>query len=475
MAKTIFKSISLSHPALWLLIIPLITTCYHAKPVTVLPRADAEETRTLFIGLDGVDFTLMQELKAEGYFAEFLHPVPLISTFPSATTIGFTGIFWPLNVGKVPGYETRFYAHAENKIMGGTPLDIYEIPINYKYYFDWFRHSMQSKAVMYSFPSLASKQDLIQSKHLALTSDKNILMTYLGGTDGSAHLLGRERTKRTLIYMDKVLRELQRKHLTSRGEPLRIVLFSDHGFHYTKLKTVSNGAIKRELRRKGLRAASKIKKQNDVVLVHFGLLSAGVGFTHRDNRRRVAEAFSRVPGVDMIFWHADTDKKIHILNDKGEEAYFAFRGSPSYLYHLVNGDPLGYATLLKEKGYGVDRWLPDRVWKEISYDHEYPDAGFRLYDAFFTLVENRAGFMFSLKKNTQFGSTAALVGTFTRIGQRGTHGGLFKETSQAFVMSNFDDNKTPLRHLRYNELFPYFIPQVVKAYQKLGFHNPVAH
>src|SRR3989344_2926072 len=87
------------------------TCCYNAKPVEILPRTEKVPERTLFIALDGVDHTLMAELKSAGHFKSFGDAIPMISTFPSATTIGFTGIFRPLKVGKVPGYESRFYSH----------------------------------------------------------------------------------------------------------------------------------------------------------------------------------------------------------------------------------------------------------------------------------------------------------------------------------------------------------------------------
>src|SRR3990167_4120867 len=66
--------------------------CYHHVSPKILPEAQKERIRTLFIALDGIDYDLMKELKNTGYFTDFLPPVPLISTFPSATTIGFTGI-----------------------------------------------------------------------------------------------------------------------------------------------------------------------------------------------------------------------------------------------------------------------------------------------------------------------------------------------------------------------------------------------
>lgn len=440
------------------------TYCYTAKPVEILPRTEKLPERTLFIALDGIDHTLMNELKDEGHFKSFGDVIPLISTFPSATTIGFTGIFRPLNVGKVPGYESRFYSHKENKIVGGTPFDFYKIPVNYKHYFDAFRHTMQEKMIMYSFPGMASRQDLMRTKKVALSSDKNILMTYLGGTDGSAHMLGRARTKRTLIYMDDFLQRLQKKHREEKGEDLRIVLYSDHGFQYNSLKHVSNNDIQNKLKNRGFSVNDKIESDQDVVLVKFGLLSSGVAFTKKQNRESVSDILCTVEGIDLVFWHLDDEKKVFVKNATGDTAVFEYQDRKKYRYVPINGDPLKYVTLLTNHHLKPGQWLSDEVWKTISFDHEYPDAGYRLHDSFFHLVENQAGVMFSLKPNYQFGPVTTWIGTMTKLGQHGTHGGLFKQTSWAFAMTN--EKKSQPKMLRYDELFTHFIPEVAKAYSQ---------
>jgi hypothetical protein len=444
----------------------LFTACYHGKPIKVLPEAKAVPVRTLFIALDGIDHKLMKELKDEGHFRAFYSPIPLISTFPSATTIGFTGIYQPLKVGKVAGYEARFYSHQENKIMGGTPLDVYKTPIKYKYYFDSFRHTMQEKSVMYLFPSMASKQDLVSTQNVLFANDKNILMTYLGGTDGSAHILGRGRTKRTLIFMDQFLNRLVRKYYQERNERLRIILFSDHGFKYTNLKLVSNKAITKGLEAAGFRSSTKIDDDNDIVFVKFGMISGGVAFANKKNRKEMANIIRKVDGMDLVFWHNDNERKVFIHSTDGKQAYFEYRGKKLYRYVNVSGDPLNYLPTLNKLGYDSKTWLKDKTWKQITHDHHYPDAGYRLFDGFFHLVKNNAGIMFSLKGNYQFGSTAAYVGTFSRIGQRGTHGALFKQASYAFAMTNMHQSKNPPSFLRYDELFPHYIPDVTQAYKK---------
>jgi len=446
-----------------LLVIGLVVvgSCYTPHPITHLPKTEGLFPRTLILALDGIDHTLMAELRREGYFKDFGATYPLISTFPSATTIGFTGIFQPLNVGTVPGYEVRFFSKNENRVIGGTPKDIYKIPINYKYYFDVFRHTMQQKSLMYTFPGIAGREDRIHIENKLFESSKRILFTYIGSTDGSAHLLGRQRTKRYLIELSKFLADLKVRYERERGEPLKIVMFSDHGFEYTNLKTVSLGDMKKALGAKGLQLNKTIENPGDVVAVRFGLISAAAFFTAEKNQATVGRVLAGVDGVDLSFWPAG-QSRIYVRNSQGAEAYFEYAGKLRYRYVSIKGqDPLNYLPILKGAGYADGHWLSDKEWQRLFFDHTYPDAGYRLYDAFFHLVDNRASVMISLKHNYQYGSTAAYMGASMQLGQNGTHGSFLKQSTWAFAMAT-GELQAP-KFLRYDDLFKHYLPQVVQA------------
>ena len=442
----------------------LTASCgFHRPEVKILPDAEKENGKILFIAIDGIGYEMMHELQAKGHFKDFQPARPLIVTFPSATTIGFTGIFKPLDVGLVPGYESRFYSYKDNKVIGGTPGDIYKIHVNYKTYFDAFRHTMHEKAVMYAFPGVAGKEDLIRTERLLLESPKKIIMTYLGGTDGAQHLLGRTRMKRFMIFMDRFLTRMKKRYDRTRGERLKIVLFSDHGFHFDHLKMVATGDIEKALGQAGLNASHHLIDENDAVVVEYGLLSAGVIMTKPHHEEEAARAIHRLEGMDLVFW--PEGNKVHLINSKDEEAYFDYHWPTQYRYVSVKGDPLDYEDLLRKRGYRVGQLIPDSAWKKITARAYYPDAGYRLYDAFHNLVENSAGVMFSVKPNYQFGGFAALAGTYLKFGHKGTHGGLFWDTSAGMVMT--DDAKMKLPEtVRYDEMFKLFLPHVTRAYQR---------
>lgn len=437
---------------------------YHRPDVRVLPDSEKEDKKILFIAFDGIGYDMMAELKREGYFRDFRDPVPFIVTFPSGTTTGFTGIFKPLDVGLVPGYETRFYSFRANKVVGGTPWDIYRIPITYKTYFDSFRHTIYEKSMMYSFPGVAGRQDLANAEKLLLQGGKKVLFSYLGGTDGAQHILGRNRTKRFMIFADKLIRRMKKNYARTHNTPLMVVLFSDHGFHFEKLKMVSTGDIASALKKGGLATTHHLEDKNGVVLVKYGLLSSGVVMTHPEVREKTARLIGGVDGIDLVFW-ADGNK-VHVVGSLNEEAFFEYRWPGSYRYVSIRGDPLGYEGVLEKHGYRMGEWVPDKKWRDFTWNEEYPDAGYRLYESFHNLVENRASVLFSTEPGYQFGGLAALAGTKLKPGgHKGTHGGLFRDVSQGMVMT--DDGSVLLpQSIRYDELFKIFLPRVTDAYRR---------
>ncbi len=453
-----------------------LTACvYHKMEVVELPHVDQLHQRTLFFAMDGIGYDMMKELKGEGYFKDFRDPIPLIVTFPSATTTSFTGIFQPLHAGKVPGYEIRFYSYKKNGVIGGTPWEVYKIPIKYKDYFDYFRHTMFEKTVMYSFPGVAGTEDLTNTEKLILHNPKKVLMSYMGGTDGAQHVLGKRRVMRFMKYADGYIQRMKKKYATAHpNEPLRIVIFSDHGFQFGRLRMIFDSWIEKALVKGGLKMTNHLIGPNDVVPVEFGLLSAGALITQNDKKEKTARLIKNVKGIDLVFWpslNQATKHKIHVINSKGEEAYFEYRGIVgdkinSYSYQTVKGDPLELNHLLKTHHHNVGEWISDKEWFALTSRHYYPDPGYRLYTAFHTLVQNQACVLFSTKPLYQFGSFAPLLATYLKFGHKGTHGALLWAPSAGVVMTDDPNIKLPSA-IRYNEFFPLFIPGVTKAYDRM--------
>ncbi|MBX7149782.1 alkaline phosphatase family protein [bacterium] len=445
---------------LLLLLIFFSVSCAGKHTVVGLKAIQNEKDRTLFIAFDGISYSMMKRMKDDGYFKDFQEPIPLVMTFPSVTTLGFSALFKELGAGKTYGPEIRFYSYNKNKIVGGTPFDIKKYPIAYKHYFDTFRNTVFEKGVMYSFPGVAGKQDLMRTKKILHKSDKKVLMTYLGGTDGSQHMLGEMRTERFMHFASDYIHKMKADYKKKTGKDYRTVIFSDHGFHFDKLKNITGKKIGKALRQKGYKLSPRIQSDKDVVLVRFGLLNGGVSIADTHHAAEIATLVSKVEGMDIVIW---PDKnKIYLLNDKGEKAYFEYEGQNSYRYVTLHGDPLLYKNEMKQKGMLSGVYYSQSRWYDATWDAYYPDVGFRLYDTFYNLVQNPPRVMFSLKPNYQFGSWPAYIGTKLKFGQKGTHGGLFKEVSYGVAMTDNPNIKMP-HSLRYNQFFNFFIPQVVRA------------
>lgn len=426
---------------------------------------DNPPVHTLFIAFDGISYDLMAELHQKGLFKEFGPPTPLVVPFPSATTIGFTGIFQPLNAGKIPGYEIRFYSYQKDKIVGGSPWDIHLYPVKYKDYFDKFRHSVFEKMMMYTFPGVAGKQDLIRTEKLVLKENKPIMLSYLGGTDGMQHTIGKKRTVRFMKYVDHMVKRIRKKYQKKYNRPVRIVMFSDHGFHFDKMKSVPVSAFKKALAKENLFLKSNLAPSHqNVVAVKFGVLSAAALYCAPQKAKPVAKVVSRIEGVDLVFWVEG--QKVYITNEKGEIAYFSYqKNNKAHAYHEVIGDPLGYGQLLRENGLTLGQMLSSDQWFDLSWNHKYPDAGYRLYDGFWGLVENGASVLVSFHPEYQFGSFPARIATRLRIlGHKGTHGALLQEPSYGIIMTDDPTIKLGQAH-RYNQMFEIFLPKLTKHYR----------
>ena len=108
---------------------------------------------------------------------------------------------------------------------------------------------------------------------------------------------------------------------------------------------------------------------------------------------------------------------------------------------------------LNSKGYaGSGDWFRNTV------DHPYPDALFRLHDAFFSLVRNPAPILFSTEPNYEYGDVLTRVGAWFHGGLKGTHGGLFQEASDAFAMTTDPRVNLPPT-MRYNQVMGHFLQE----------------
>src|SRR5262249_36704131 len=142
------------------------------------------------------------------------------------------------------------------------------------------------------------------------------LLTYIGGTDGAGHVLGRKRLKHWLVFMDGELERMRRDYRRDFGGNLNYVLFSDHGFRYfRKPNAVPKGHIDREFSKEGLRFAKNLKKPDSVVAIQWGNISGASFYARPENVSAIANILARTRGIDVVAYKDGKD--IEVLSDRG--------------------------------------------------------------------------------------------------------------------------------------------------------------
>ena len=209
-------------------------------------------------------------------FERYLQPIPVVSAFPSTTTLAFTGMFEGVGLATPPGYEARFYDWEKGRVRGGGVVSYGKIEFSWREFFDWKTEGALRKAVGYSRPLAFSRAEFRRGIQAFLDSSHPSFYMYVGATDGVAHLAGPEAFVEVLADLAAVLDEA-RVH-----EPDFVTLmFSDHGVGGGEpLKNVRK-AVVRAARESGFALGGRVRSDNDLVLVPFGLLSELRGFHQR--------------------------------------------------------------------------------------------------------------------------------------------------------------------------------------------------
>lgn len=417
--------------------------------------------QTLVIAVDGVPYDLIKELQGEGHFRGFQEPSKVVSTFPSITTSAFGAMFHEVGGDRPPGYDREYFSYKKRKIQGFLSSIHPKSPTDFRNLFDYYRRTPFQKFWIYAAPGFSGHRDLIKIRKLLWNRpDAERLITYIGGTDGAGHILGRKRVRHWLIFMDDFLQKMRRRYRDEFGQDLQLTLFSDHGFHYVrKPNAVSKRSFVQRLRKVGLTLSNNLWRKDHVVAIEWGNISGASVYADESRVPEVARLLATTQGIDLVAYRSG--ENIELLayrNLSGERAEISCNAQETRCCYLaLAGDPLHYAPVvarLRERGR-MDRggFAASEDWFQATKDHHYPDALFRLYEAFFTLVTNPAPILFSTEPDYEYGDVRTRVGAWFHGGLKGTHGGLFQEASAAFVMSTDPNRKFP-EALRYNEILP---------------------
>jgi hypothetical protein len=453
--------VSYKEPAIRALIAVLLLTGVSATSVSAeAPEAKDLQPRKLIIALDAVPYWVVEDvmdpsLGDEALLKDFRGPVPMVSTFPSSTSVALVGMLGPFGLGLSPGYEARFYDWQMGKVRGGGVVSYHRIEFPWREYFDWGRKGPVGSAIEGTRPVKYSIKRLRRAIQDFATNNRETFFIYIAPTDTAAHTKGPEELKRVFVALDEMLTELQ----STQDRPVEVVIFSDHGLAGDEpLINVWKG-LKKAIKEAGFKLRTKrLKGPKDVVLVPFGLVSSVEAYVMEENKGEIAGVLASAPGVDLCVYPTDTG---WLAESKRGRAAFRMQetsGGPVWFYEAITGDPFDYLPLIEEyraQAGSEFPGLPDRDWFKASWDATYPDAFHRLTQAF-ELVENPASIMCSVEPGYMYGSRKTERLAILGGGRlRWTHGALFREATWGFLMSNVT-NWEPPAAVRFDEsLLPF--------------------
>jgi len=265
--------------------------------------ARAESPRTLFVLLDAVPYSVVADLtdpqRGGTLFPGFQPPVPLISTFPSSTSVAAAGILEPFGMRRSPGYEARFFDWEEGEVRGGGAISYFRIEFPWREFFDWRRKGVARSAFAALWPIRASISRLDEGLERFFASEERDFFVYIETTDTAAHLQSPSSLERVFRSLERALHEARLRH---PGVDYRVVLFSDHGIAGGVPLENTFRPAQRALAAAGFRIVERVKGPDDVALTPFGLVSSFEAYTPAESAPRVAEVLSGVEGVDLCVY-----------------------------------------------------------------------------------------------------------------------------------------------------------------------------
>ncbi len=410
-----------------------------------------ERSRTLVLALDGVPYRTVKKAQGRGAFAGYQPVRPLVATFPSMTNVGFAAIFAPLGAKPVPGYELPHFDYEQQRIVGPSPLQVKDGGFAWRDHLDQEREGAFVRLRGFSMPRSDARRTLTKVERRVLEGTEDRLVLYIHGTDSLHHFRGSRGTARYLIELDSRLTELEQRHFEQTGRCLRVVLLSDHGNTDKKVRRLEG--LEAHLQSAGFRRVNRLEEPGDVVAPVLGVVSFGALFLRREDARRMAAHLVEHPHVDLAMFLSG-ERQGTVVGAETEAA-ISWRGTSgrSFRSEPIAGDPLVLGSSLKQimaaTAPNDDGYASAATWLEHTADHRYPDAPKRIVEGLDgTWVANSATVLYSIRPGYANGRFIAHLGAWTKAGKlEGTHGGLDRDSSLGFFMTN-DPTYDPERSVR---------------------------
>jgi len=400
----------------------------------IVAKSNDATVRHLIICVDGVAFSTIEEMRAEGRFKLFRTPSRMIAPFPSLTNLALGEVLRPVGASEPHGYEDNYFDTTENKMRGGL-LDRFRggrfIKGTFRELFDYHPSAFKSGLGYVAPPAstyVESLTDLLRLKQKFRASREPVFFAYTGASDSLAHLGGERLLKRFLVRLDVTIKDLVRDG--GDGRRVEVTIFSDHGNDFKSYRRVS---LKSALRRAGFKLDDKIKDERSVVLPQFGLVGCAVMWTRESNEERLSAVASRVRGVDFAAY--EKRGVVYVVNARGT-ATLERRGDRFRYRAQQEGDPLELITtvesLRRQGKVDVEDFIADEDWFAATIESARPDVMRRVFEGTSERVRHRANVLVNFADGYYTGSASLDAFAFLQA----THGNIGAGQSFGFVMSN---------------------------------------
>ncbi len=392
------------------------------------------------LALDGIDYRDIEAAKQRGLFAEFRAPSRLISTFPSISDVAWHEI---MGVQPPLGYQRVYYSTRLN-MMVGDALDAIK-PIEYEHRMDLAFDTKLHHLGAYLISNRVARGEVdTDAREFFRRGGRPTVYAYNVGPDAMQHTRGD--LDRYLAHLDRRLTEMQNSYLNRTGQPLEIVILSDHG--HNRAVTAEFLPVAAALEKAGFRTSRSISSPTDIAFSVDGVTTGFGVFCVSDSVARVASVLAGLDGVAVVTYRDGADRIVVRADTLSAEIEWKGAGATTrYRYQPRSGDPLRYATVLarmrQEGRLDSDGYASARDWVEYTAMEHFPAAPPRIVRGHTTVTLNPAPILVSLDDKVRVGLGAVSVANKMRpLG--GTHGALSATNSLGVVMSNFVDTHDDL-------------------------------
>jgi len=383
----------------------------------------------LIVCVDGVGFSMIQQMRRAGHFSYMREPSRMIAPFPTLTNVAMTEIMRPAGADDPAGYEDSFYDAEHNRTRGGI-LDRFNnarfVRGTFRELFDYHPSAIKS-GLGYVAPPLSTYvealSDLIRLRQTYNSSRSRVFYGYTGATDTLAHLGGERLTKSFLARLDDTIKDVMRE---SSGRT-DVTIFSDHGNHFRRYRRASLGEA---MSRAGFKLDSRVRDNLSVVFPRFGLIGCALLFTREANEEGLASAVAQARGVDFAAY--ELNGVVHILTRDGR-ATIERRGE-AFRYRALENDPLQLTGVARALGSIADAegFISDEHWFQATREGARPDALRHIYEGATNHVLHRANVIVSFEDGYYAGNRTLDVFAFLQA----THGNAGREQSFGFILTN---------------------------------------